>query len=177
MKLLSGEITDQYNRLNAPCANCGADAPGEVVTLRFSAGSLILPICENCSAAYTDLPEVKAQLISHEAAALFHCKQNPEDIRQLSDELVRMKQWIAQHGAPGQPCDNCGQPLVQSEPISTATFSAPFGQVLHVLCALCKDTGTPRIMAACERFVARVISNRAAVFIPELLDAGKRRVN
>lgn len=73
-------------------------------------------------------------------------------------ELRRIHNWITEHGASGQPCDECGLPLVKSERPAVATAATRFGYLLFTVCERCKVTDTPNIRAMAERIMDRFIS-------------------
>ena len=73
-------------------------------------------------------------------------------------ELRRIHNWITEHGASGQPCDECGILLVEGERPAVATAANRFGAWLFTVCERCKDSSTPNIRAKAERFMDRFVS-------------------
>jgi hypothetical protein len=180
---LKEQLKAQHIRITAPdrpCDRCRELPPAgetlQIATIRFSAASVAFSICDHCVAA--ELERFKDHTMSHDAAAIFTCHQEPEGLNKLSAELVQMNEWISQNSAR---CDECSQPLVAGEPISTVaaplTGAISSHQILHVVCPSCATGTTPRIKANCKRFVGRLVSNRATAFIKDLIDTKKVTVN
>lgn len=88
-------------------------------------------------------------------------------------EVQRVKAWIEKHGAPGQPCDGCGLPLVGGERSSIATAETCLGHLLFVVCERCTPTGAASIRSNAERLMDRFVSAGAA----ELVMMPKESVN
>jgi hypothetical protein len=178
---LKERVNSHHTRLTAPdrpCDKCleqpSAGEELQIASIQFPAGTVVFSVCRRCAAE--DYERFKGHLMSHEAASIFMCHQE-QGLNKLSDELVRMNEWIAKHSAPGEPCDECGSHLLDGEPISTASVAMTGGmsgyQVMHAVCPRCAKTETPRLRAKCDRFLARLVSTRASVFIRDLIDPKK----
>ena len=172
---LKEEIATQHARLLAPgrsCDRCNEPPPdGEtlkIAVVRFPAVSVPFSICERCVSV--ELDRFADHAMSHEAAKIFTAHQEPDGLKALTSELVRMHEIIAARSH----CEECGH-VLEADHVTTASLPLSGGMsghnFLYVLCSTCRDRGTtPRLVARLNSFLGRLVSDRAKTFIHDLLE-------
>lgn len=98
-------------------------------------------------------------------------------------EVERTLNWIAEHRAAGQPCDECAIPLAAGEPYAVRTLQTHIGKVFYITCVYCGSGRCSKVRFKCNEFLAihragladpnwpRLASDESAEIIEKIMES------
>lgn len=101
----------------------------------------------------------------------------------VDEEIKRTLDWISERRGAGEPCDECGQPLVAGEAYAVTTVQTSLGKVFYITCTYCSSGKCSKVRAMCNDFLAihragladpnwpRLASDEAAEAIEQVMES------
>jgi hypothetical protein len=186
---LNAEVDFHKGRLSAhKCDECRQPFEGDGVPVSYhldgNGGRLVFLVCPGCHTKPLESIDAMAAFfsrfyVSEPAAEVLEAMASGAGQR-LSEEIATLQSWIDTHCAPGQRCDECGRALTLDDPATIVDIpvSKLGRKILFAICNRCRLNAlkAPRCVAAAEKFLARMVGERAAMFIKPLLEATRPRM-
>jgi hypothetical protein len=181
---LHGEVDFHRVRLSAhKCDECRRTFEGDGVPVSYhlegNGGRLVFLVCPGCHTKPLENIDAMAAFfskfyVSEPAAEVLEAMASGAG-QKLSEEVSKLQSWIDTHCAPGQRCDECGHALTLDDPATIVDIGvSKLGRkILFAICNRCRINAVkaPRCLAATEKLLARMVTERAALFIKPLLEA------